>query len=249
MPLLEDLRSLQTVDSQVRGLRGRLDSATTYLNVQVRKINELGSLDEELQGQIKQLQASIANLEGESKDKNDRIEKLREELNNSQTTKEYKAVLSEMQTSQESRDEIDQQTLTLIDELERLKVRLEEIAQQKVEREKVRMVAEQELQQRKNDVGERLEQLEIERETAARSIPDKKLELFDRIADAYDGEVMAEIEEISKRHKEYSCSSCNMELPFNLVVQLVSMDADAVQCPACDRILCMPEETRAALAK
>ena len=69
------------------------------------------------------------------------------------------------------------------------------------------------------------------------------------MADTYDGDAMAQVEEIDRRHRDYACGSCHMTVPFENVAVLLSGADTLVRCSACDRILYMQEETKGALAK
>ena len=95
----------------------------------------------------------------------------------------------------------------------------------------------------------RLNELEKEREGAAAVLPEKALQTFDRVADMNEGETVTEIREVNRRHREYVCGSCNMELPFNAVVLLTNNSEEIVQCVGCERILFMEDALKSELAK
>ena len=80
MTMMENLTRLFRVDSQVRGLRSRLQQAERYLAAQQRKVEDLAVERQELEARRKQHRAKIANLEAEIGSLNDRITKLRDEL-------------------------------------------------------------------------------------------------------------------------------------------------------------------------
>ena len=103
MSLIENLVSLHRVDSQVRALRGRLDSAKTYLKSQERQHSDACARRDELRSQIRQMQATAVNIENESNAIRDRIEALRGELNKSTNQKAYATILSELKLLQEKR--------------------------------------------------------------------------------------------------------------------------------------------------
>ena len=63
MSLKQQLMTLHRVNTQVTGLRQRLDSAERFLNAQQRLLDELDQQGEELRRQIRQLEAVAGNLE------------------------------------------------------------------------------------------------------------------------------------------------------------------------------------------
>ena len=246
MTLTEDLISLYRVDSQVRGLRTRVDNAATTLKVREKQLADLVVASEEVESNIRQLQATIQNLEGESGDFQNRIEKLRVELNAATTDKQYQAILAEMKVIQEQRDVVDEQNISEMDRLEQLTQKLDEIKSKIEDATKVRDLAIEKLQERTEEVKERLEELEGERDVAAKVIPEASLAIFDRVAEDNEGETLAPVLEIDKRRHEYACGACNIEIPYNLVVSLISGSDSIQQCPACYRILYIPETADAA---
>lgn len=249
MNLMENMLNLFLVDAQVRGLRSRVEAAQRYLDAQQRQFDDLSTQLLELESRQKHTKATIANLEVETKAIDERIEKLRNELNNAPTSKQHSAFLAELNNVKAQKAEIEEKTLAEMERIEEIKGRLETLNEQIVERTKVRDVAKHELEERKAEVGQRLSELEAERNTAASHIPAKELELFDSLCDAYEGEAMAPVEEISKKHREYACAACNMNQPFENVSVLLRGSDTLVRCAACGRILYMQDATRGSLAK
>ena len=98
MSLIEDLLELNLVERQLRGLQSRVGSAETFFNAQNRQMNELLQRQEELQTRRKQRQVAVNGFETDTKAMDERLEKLRNELNTAETTKQYSAYLEEMNT-------------------------------------------------------------------------------------------------------------------------------------------------------
>jgi len=249
MTLTTDLLSLFRIDSQVRGLRRRLDSASRYLDAQDLTLQELGQQHDEVKLRRRHVQATIGNLEGEVAVIDERLEKLRGELNVATTNKQYTAVLTELNTAKLARSELEDRTLLEMETVEECGRQLETLAGETAERTKVRAIAEAKLKQRHEEVGTRLTELEQQRTTAADCIPGTDLKLFDDLAEAYDGEAVTPVEEIDRRRREYVCGSCNLNLPFEAVTALMGRGDTLVVCPACGRILFLQDDTRGALAK
>lgn len=249
MGLSDQLLTLYRVDSQVRGLRSRVDNAQHYLSAQDRQLDQLETERSEVDRQIKQREATIANLETERQGFTERVDKLREELNACTTSKHYAAVQTEMRNLKEKSDELDLEALEIMEEVDQERAKLGAMEGKITERQTIRETAETDLTQRSKDVGERLAELETERTTAAAVLPDKALTLFDKVADETEGETLAEIREVNRRHRVYACGECSMELPFDAVVRLTDSADELVQCSGCQRILYLEEALRLALAK
>jgi len=249
MTLTEDLLTLFRLDRQVRGLRSRLASAERYLQAQERQLDELKTEQEGLVHRQHQVQATVANLEMEGAGFDERMEKLRDELNNASTNKQYTAVLTELNTVKLSRSGLDDRLLEEMEQIDRIAEQIVQLQDQAVERGKVRKVAEAKLRERQGEIGQRLTELEVEHDAAATGIPGNELSAFNHLADSYDGEAMAPIEEIDRRHREYACGACNMHMPFEAVSLLLGATESLVMCSACGRILYMQDEIRGAFAK
>lgn len=244
MALLDNLLTLHRVDSQVRALRSRVTSAETYLNAQERQLALLARQKTELETQLKQLQASVHALEVEQSTANERVDRLRADLNTSTNDRQYKAILNEMKVLEGQRDEIVKRAVEEMQRVDETKKRLETHEATIVERQKVREVAKGKYDECMKDVGERLAELEAERGRAADLVPDRERKLFDRVAEETEGEAMAEITIVSLRHREFACGSCNIEVPFETYARLSSNSNEAIQCKACTRILFLAEANR-----
>ncbi|MBL9119880.1 MAG: hypothetical protein JNL80_08200 [Phycisphaerae bacterium] len=249
MSLMDHLLTLYRVDSQLRALRTRVDAGERDLAAQVKLLSGLQRQDTELASQSRQLQATIHNLETEAQGFGDRIAKLRNELNSSQNDKQYKAVLAEVKSLEGKKKECDDRALAEMERLEQVKKQATTVTGQIAERRKIHDVVLAQLGERKHECKDRLDELERERESAGKRVPDRERKIFNKVADDCDGEVMAEIEEIDRRHKEYACSSCRMEIPFASVATLMSNANILVQCTACTRILYLAEQTKEVLRK
>jgi len=232
----EALHELYLVDQQVRGLQSRLDAATTYVRVQTNKLDTLNKQLAELSDQHRQAQASEANLENDIKGAEQRIEKLREQMNSAKTNKEYSAFLVEVNTLKADKSKLEERALELLGESDKLKERIDELKRQVEAQEKVKAHAESELAERKQEVGEDLERLKAQRADKAAKVPDSTLSVFEKLADDTDGEPMAPVEQDNPRRMEYNCGGCFMSIPAEMVNRLATQD-DIVLCTSCGRIL------------
>ena len=133
-----------------------------------------------------------------------------------------------------------------MEQIESIQKQLEALEPQVAEKTKLRDMAKAQLEERRNDVGQRLSELEAERERAAAVVPADALGVFEEVADHFEGESMAPIEQLGKR--EYGCGACNMSIP--LETSLIATRGDSIiRCQSCGRILFMQEELRGSMAK
>ena len=249
MGSIDNLLNLFRVDAQVRGLRSRLDSARRYLNAQEKLLKELQQQSEELQTRRRQTLAKIQNLEVERSVLDQRIEKYRNDLNNAVNSKQYSTVLSELNTIKTQRNELEDRILEEMERVEGVEKEAQALDAQLRERKKVRDVAAAELTERQAEVGTRLGELESERDTAAAVVPAADLAIFNSIGEIYDGEAMAQLEEIDRKSREYACGACNVHTPFEIVSVLLTGSNQLVRCNSCGRILYMQESMRGSLVK
>ncbi|MCP4759644.1 MAG: hypothetical protein GY894_01865 [Planctomycetes bacterium] len=247
MTLIEDLLELFHVERRLRSLRSRVDSAETYLAVQTRQMHSLQERHDELDLRKRQRQAHAANLETEATGIDERTEKLRDELNAASNTRQYHAVLNEVNNLKDKRAEVDEQTLVELSGVEQIDTELGELDEKIAERRTVLDAATTELATRREEIKGSLKELDTERIAKAANIPSDTQRLFDELSDDFDGEVMAGIELIDKRRREYACDTCNVHLPFDIVSRVTGRPDEIVQCQGCLRILYASENAREAL--
>jgi len=244
MPLIDNLLILYKVDRQVRGLRGRVDSAQIYLNLQHKQLEEIELEKVENDQQRKQRQVAIANIETEVGTIDARIEHLRDELKQAVNDKQYSALLAEVNTLKERHKAFEDEELIEMSAVEDLETTAAGINQRCEERQNILNVAAKELDTRQSEIAEQLAELENERTSAAAVIPEEVLSDFDEIADDYDGEAMAAVEIIDRKRKEFSCTSCSLSLPLDAITTMLGNKETVVKCGSCDRILYLEAETR-----
>ncbi|MFG0275776.1 MAG: zinc ribbon domain-containing protein [Phycisphaerales bacterium] len=245
MSVTDQLLRLHKVDRKLRELRSRLASAERYLKAQEQQLTDLQKRREAVNAQVRQLQASVHNDESEMGSIDDRIAKLRDQLNSAKTSKEYSAFLSEINTFKADKGQVEERALEAMTRLDELKATLTEIDNEVTERTSIRDVAKNDLKKREADAKDQLEALIADREQAANEVPSDALAVFDSIAARIEPheDVMAPIEEHSRRSMEYACGGCQTMLPVELVSRLLGK-GDLTRCVSCGSILYMEETLR-----
>jgi len=235
------LVKLFQADQQLREAQSRLDAASKGVRIQERRTNDLAERIKLAQTQLREQQASNANLDLDIKSRDAHIEKLRAQQQLAKNNKEYQAFLIEINTSKVDRAKVEEETMKVMEQVEKLQNELKELnTQHEAERTK--------LEQMRAQIGGTVKQLQSEidqlkpaRDQAAAAVPAKGKQAFERLADRYEGEAMASLSRPDRRREEYVCTSCNMDLVADIYNKLHTRD-DLVYCPNCQRILYIPDD-------
>jgi len=243
MGLNDALRELFLVDQQVRGMESRVETARKHVRVQQIKLEQIEQQAAELKDQLQHAEAQAHDLENDISDADSRIERLREQMNSVKTNKEYSAMLVEVNTIKADRSKLEDQTLEVMGKVEALRAELGQLNKAMEDQRRVKELADRELAERQEEVGEQLAEVKGRREAAAAEVPDEPLQVFEKLNAAYEGEAMAPIIEEDRRRLEYTCGGCYMSIPVEKVNQLMTVD-QITRCSSCGRILYMEQQLK-----
>ena len=85
-----------------------------------------------------------------------------------------------------------------------------------------------------------IDSIQSEWDQADSEIPADALEIFKRVAETYDGEALAYVEQSDEKVANYNCGGCFMGLTMETMNQLMTRD-EIIRCPNCSRILVIKE--------
>jgi len=247
MSLQEKLRRLFLLDQQVRGFQGRLDTATGRLAAQQAKLDQLNQQHDELHTQLKHTQAKASGLENQVNDVDQRIERLRQQMQMVKSNKEYSAVLIEVNTLKIDKSKLEDDALEQLNEVDRLNEASQEIQTQIGAQNKLVAGAESDVQACRADIGQELNELNAQRTEAENEVPNDTKVVFNRMADMHEGEAMATVIQESRRNMEYTCGGCYMSIPVERVNTLMTLQDQMVLCPNCSRILYLDQDLKASI--
>ncbi len=242
MSVTDQLLVVFRVERQIRGLTGRLGSAEAFYQEQARLLKVLETKHEAVKGQLRQLTASIANEEVEIKSLDEKIEKLRDQMNNAKTNREYKAFLTELSTFKADRDRIEEGTLEHLSKSDEIKAQLDDIDNQIVERTKVKQIAAQDRTAREEEIRDQLAELKEERLRVVQGVSQSALDRLEALLESHEEDAMAPIEIQDRRRKEFTCGGCMMNLPIEAANALLS-HGGLTQCTSCGCLLYVEGET------
>lgn len=233
---LDALQKLQEIELQLTEIRQRVAARQRAVRAQEKRIAALHTELEAKRGalRIKQMEADRLGVDVKAAD--DRIAKLRVQLNSAKTNKEYSALLAQINTDKADTAKTEDRILALMTEIDAArKTHADDEQRLAVEQSKLadvqRAAADYEAQ-----VSGRLATLTHERASAAAAVPASALAAFDRVAERHEGQALALVIRTNPRREEFACNGCNMSLTIEQVNSIVARD-EPVYCHTCGRIL------------
>lgn len=235
-PLLHGLIKLQSVENRLRAAKAKLARSRRSVVVQENQVRSLQNALEAKKEELQLTKVQSNRLEVELKARDAEVNKLRAALNTAKTNKEYAAILTQLNTTRADNSKLETQILDLMKAAETDEAECENIRRQIEERkqdlERTRKAAEASAVEHEAEIA----RIQAEWDEAAREIPSEPLKTFRRVAETYDGEAVAQVEQQEGRKGAYSCGGCFMGITAESVNLLMTRD-EVIRCPNCTRIL------------
>ncbi|MBN1795704.1 MAG: hypothetical protein JW804_03445 [Sedimentisphaerales bacterium] len=235
-PVLNGLIKLQSVENRLRVAKAKLARCRRNVIIQENQVRTLTNSIEAKKEEIQLTKVQSGRLELELKSRDEAIAKLRTSLNSAKTNKEYAAVLTQLNTTKADNSKIETEILELMKAIEADEDECKQIETQIEEQKKILEQKRKEAEQLAVRYEAEIEQIQSEWEQASEAVPAAALEIFNRVADTYDGEALSVVEEPETGNAIYSCGGCFMSVTPESVNLLMTND-DIIRCPNCTRIL------------
>ncbi|MBK7404056.1 MAG: hypothetical protein IPJ41_05355 [Phycisphaerales bacterium] len=245
MDVTQRVLRVYQLDRQLTGLQARLKTAERFLAEQNKQLQALDTRRQALTVQSKQIAAAVANQETEIKGIDDRIEHIREQMNQARTNKDYKTFLTEINSLKADRSKVEEEALGRMAKSDEFKAQLEALETQRAERERMHDVADADCKARKAEISTRLAELQSERAKAVEEVPADVLAQYERLYELREEDAMAPVEISDRKRHEYNCGACMMSLPMEVSISLLG--GKLTMCSNCQCILFLPAEAAEAL--
>ncbi|GAG13607.1 unnamed protein product, partial [marine sediment metagenome] len=156
---------------------------------------------------------------------------------------EYAAVLTQLNTTKADNSKIENQILELMKDIEADEDECEGIQNQIAERKQALEQTRKETELLATKLEAEIEEIQDEWNRVAQTIPAEPLQVFKRVAETYDGQAVAIVEQQGGKTEVYSCGGCFMGIIAESVNLLLTKD-DIIRCPNCTRILVLSSAER-----
>lgn len=228
-------------ESDLRDAQRRLDAVTKNVRLQQRKVEDLTGRKKTAHEDLTKLQAKNGELDLEIKSQDAKIDQLRNQQQNAQTNREYQAFLVQINTLKVDRAKVEEESLKLMEQIEKLQAEHESLGQQLTSESAKLTEMRSQIDQRVTEMTAEVEAARPARDAAAAAVPARALEIFTKLSEKFEGEAMAPIEKPHPKREEYICSVCNLDLMLDVYNRLHTRD-EPVMCPSGMHLLYIPED-------
>ena len=240
-PVLKGLVKLQSIENLLRATKGKLTRCRRNVLIHENQIRSLQNTLESKKEEMQLTKVQADRLELELKIRDEEISKLRASLNTAKTNKEYSVLLTHLNTTKADNSKIETQVLELLKEIENDEAECQKIKAEIEEQKKLLEQKRKEAEILSIKYEQELSQIQKQWDEIAATIPFEPLEMFKRVADTYDGQALAMIEQQEGKSLIYSCGGCFMNITAETVNMLMTRD-EIIRCPICSRILVLDEK-------
>jgi len=241
--VLNGLITLQSIEYRLRAVKAKLARCKRNVAVQENRLRSLQNSLEAKNEEVRLTRIESDRLELELKSRDEAIIKLRASLNAAKTNKEYASVLTQLNTTKADNSKVENQILGLMKEIEDQQAECQQIQKQINEQQQVLEKTRKETEAKANEHEKEIKIIQAEWNKAAGNIPKEPLKIFNRVAETYDGEALAGVEQHEGKKGIFTCGGCFMEVPAEMVNLLMTKD-DVIRCPNCTRILVLRKDSQ-----
>ncbi len=233
--VLRALRGIQDLDFELFQVNREYARLPAERDVKREELDRRIHRRDEIDGELKTLQAQIKEIEDHTTMQRQRMRKVEGEAAKSRADAALLAAFQhERQSLRREIGEAEEEGLQFVERADELKARVEALDAEIAEAETVFTEFSGNVDTESAEAGKRLEELNAEREKRlGGSLPPDVLDVYERLLQAREGVALAELD-------QRVCQGCYMSVPANVFVRL-SRAVDLVQCPSCDRILYLPD--------
>ncbi len=235
-PVLNGLMKLQTVENRLRVEKTKLTRCRRNVIIQENLIRSLQNALEAKKEEVQLTKVQYDRLELELKSQDETIAKLRASLNNAKTNKEYAAVLTQLNTTKADSSKLENQILELLKVIETDEAECQDIQKQIDEQKQTLEQTRKDSESLATKYQAEIDAIQAEWDKIAKTISREPLNIFKRVAETYDGQAVAIVEQGEDKSGTYSCGGCFMGVPAESVNMLMTKD-EIIRCPNCTRIL------------
>lgn len=224
------LQEVQRLDHRIRELEAAFQSFEPRLAEAEGPALELESELGGVQQRLAQMQADLRRLERSGQEKDVRIQKLEERLTRVQNLREEAAVQTELSLIQRARGADDQESLQLMDQIQRAELVVEELERRSAEARAEVEPSQQAILDERQGIEEELAELRARRDVALEGVGRVERRVYDSFHASGRPVVVARLMD------DGACGHCYSVVPLQ-IQQEIRAGTSLIRCEACGVIL------------
>ncbi|MFP4070624.1 MAG: zinc ribbon domain-containing protein [Desulfovibrionales bacterium] len=226
---IEQLVVLQGVDNEIIGLEETLHHAPQKLKDLEDKLEEVQSRRDLLKEKVDALKKQKSKLEKDMEEDDHRIKKSKNKLMMVENTKEYHAMLREMDNLEKMNRMREEERTTLVEELTNQEQELAEAQQESSSIEEEIKSKRSALDDQVGEAQKRLDTLAKKRKQAGKMVPAPIMGRYDFIRSRISNPVIVSV-------SEGVCNGCHISIPPQSYIEL-QKGQQILSCPNCQRLI------------
>jgi len=226
---IEQLVMLQKIDDEIILLEEELNGAPKEIEILETEAARLAEARGQIQEKIDFLKAQQSRLENEIEDDSLKLKKSKSKLMQVGNTKEYHAMMREMDNLEKLNRLRDEDKLAVAEEFGRQTEAINELDEKSKAIEAQLATAKSNLDSRVKAAKKRLSQLDAARKNAGQTVPKPILSRYEFIRSRLNNPVIVHV-------AAGVCSGCNISIPPQAFIEL-QKGQQILSCPNCQRLI------------
>lgn len=229
---------LQKQYAQLHHLKEQRERLYVTVKARQKQLDAINAEMKQRSAEQRTIQMEVDATELDVKSMQQRITKLKGQLQEIKTNKEYQAMQNEIKFAGIELRRLEDKELASMDRLEKKQAEVETARGEAQKIEADLNIAREEVDRQAAGLQVEIDKAERGRQDIARELPTEFVETFDRLVVKYKDEAMVPVAvEQEGGESLYSCGGCYMQLTQNLYLKLLGKSDDIITCPSCGRLL------------
>ncbi len=234
----ERMLELQKQYSKLHNLKEQRERLYVTVRAKQKQLDAINASMDRATAEFRAIKMEVDAAELDVKSFQQKISKLKNQLQDIKTNKEYQAMQNEIKFAGIELRRNEDKELAAMDKLEKKQA---ELQQMKGEYQKIEAdlnLASEEVERQAAGLQTEIDKAERDRQDIARELPNDFVATFDRLTTKYHDEPMVSVVvEQDGGEAIYSCGGCYMQLTQNLYLKLLGKSDEVIVCSSCGRIL------------
>jgi len=226
---IKKLVELQEIDSEMINLENRLVEAPKYMEELQNRYNKMKAAKDDLEDSVSMLSKQKQKLEADAEEDSNKIKKSKNKLMMVENSKEYHAMLREMDSLEKTNRMREEELSLLVEDLQNQESRLEDLNRELESLQEELAQQKESFSHEEKSIKDRIEVLKSQREEACSRVPKPILARYNFIRERLHNPVIVSV-------NNGVCKGCNISIPPQSFIELQKGE-QILSCPNCQRLI------------